>query len=82
MGGCGWSATPDNPLYYFALFRKKHLRRELKEAYKKSIFSLEYETRKSSKDFLENIDEYEGRKIKTSIISQRHMKQCSTGLKS
>ncbi|QHI28611.1 DUF262 domain-containing protein [Acinetobacter haemolyticus] len=43
---------------------KKHLRRELKEAYKKSIFSLEYETRKSSKDFLENIDEYEGRKNK------------------
>ncbi len=36
---------------------KEHLRRELKEAYKKSLFTIEYETRKESEDFLKNIRE-------------------------
>ncbi|MGJ0490071.1 DUF262 domain-containing protein [Methylobacter sp.] len=36
---------------------KEHLRRELNEAYKKPIFSLEYETRKGSQTFLKNIQE-------------------------
>jgi hypothetical protein len=34
---------------------KEHLRRELNEAYKKPLFSLEYETRPESKNFLKNI---------------------------
>lgn len=36
---------------------KEHLRRELKEAYTKPIFSLKYETRKDSETFLKNIQE-------------------------
>lgn len=34
---------------------KEHLRRDLKDAFKKSSFSIEYETRKESEDFLKNI---------------------------
>ncbi|MGZ8546563.1 MAG: DUF262 domain-containing protein [Sulfuricurvum sp.] len=34
---------------------KEHLRRDLNEAYKKPLFSLEYETRKGSETFLKNI---------------------------
>lgn len=36
---------------------KEHLRRELKEAYKKPLFSMKYETRPESEDFLKNIQE-------------------------
>lgn len=41
---------------------KKHLRRDLKDAYKKSILSLEYQTRKESKEFLNDIEQYQGKK--------------------
>lgn len=34
---------------------KQHLRRDLSEAYKKSVFTLEYETRTNSAEFLKNI---------------------------
>ncbi len=41
---------------------KKHLRRDLLEAYKKSIFSLEYQTRNESRDFLADIEQYKGKR--------------------
>ena len=45
-------------LYVILRFLEKtHLRRKLIEAYNKSLFSLEYETRKDSEQFLENIQE-------------------------
>jgi len=41
---------------------KEHLRCDLKDAYGKPLFSIEYETRKESKEFLDSIEDFQGKK--------------------